>query len=99
MTTTYRVTMQGRSTITYPTLEAACNEVAERMGWDECVLSDAFAVGSCEGARGSVYGYECYESEADLEAHQDGNGHAPRILRVRGDEAWAMGQGDSEDRA
>lgn len=91
MTTTYRVVMQGRPEISYTTLEGASDEVAKRMGWEECILSDVFAAGSREGSRGSVYGYECYETEVDLEAHPDGDGRAPRILRVRGDEAWAMG--------
>jgi hypothetical protein len=95
MATIYRIERADGGSVPrahYETLEAATDALQGLMGWDEVVLSDSFAVGQAEGSRGSVYGYECYESEEALEAHPCGDGDAPRILSIRGDEAWAMGR-------
>jgi hypothetical protein len=89
----------GSSPSEHETLEAATEAVRTRCGWEQIVLSDSFAVGQTEGSRGSVYGYECYESDEALAAHPDGDAFAPRILRIRGDEAWAMGCDDDEARS
>ena len=98
--TTYRVTTSdGRDGSEHATQEAAEAEIAQMMGWEECVCSDSFTVGSCEGKRGSVYGVECFASQEECEACQDGDAYAPRIIIIKGDEAWAMGRVDEEEYA
>lgn len=86
MTTTYRY--DGSD---YSTLDAAAEAVRGARGWDEVVTSESYALGMQEGKRGSVYGVSCYESQEACDADETG-AHAPRILVVRGDEAWAMGR-------
>jgi hypothetical protein len=93
MTTTYRTSYSnGRSSTEHATMTEAETAVREAMGWESIATSDSFAIGSCEGKRGSVYGVECYSSDEECDAAVDGNPHAPRILIIEGDEAWAMGR-------
>lgn len=93
MTTIYRTAYaDGRSSTDHETMTAAQDAIIEAMGWRTVVISDAFAVGSQEGKRGSVYGVECYPTSEECDAAVDGDPSAPRILIVSGDEAWAMGR-------
>lgn len=88
----YRVIWSdGTRASEHSSLADASDAIRTRNGWDAIALSESFAVGQCEGARGSVYGQECFCSAQDLEAHPDGAPFAPRILTICGDEAWAMG--------
>lgn len=94
-TTIYRITFtngSGAEGREYDSRDEAELAVMAAMGWSSITCSESFAVGSCEGKRGSVYGVECYETREECDAATDGNPHAPRIIIIRGDEAFAMGR-------
>lgn len=78
----------------YDTQDDAEQALAFAFGWSGIATSSEFAVGTREGARGSVYGVECYETQEACDAAMDGERHAPRILRIRGDESWALGRSE-----
>lgn len=75
----------------FTTLTDAKMMLAELMGWETIVLGDSYHIGMREGARGSVYAHSAYETQEECDADSEG-AHAPRILIVTGDEAWAMGK-------
>lgn len=90
MSTTYRY-----DGIDHMSLMLAASAVRKDRGWDidtsDVVLSEPYAVGSQEGARGSVYGISCYETQEACDTDETG-AFAPRILVIKGDEEWAMGR-------
>lgn len=72
----------GRPSTEHATMADARRAVRDAMGWDDLATSDEYA--SEEGARGSVYGVECYRSRGASDAAPDGDPYAPRILIMRG---------------
>jgi hypothetical protein len=83
--------------VDHMSLMLAVSAVRKDRGWSvetcDVVLSEPYAVGVQEGGRGSVYGVSCYETQEACDADETG-AHAPRILVISGDEAWAMGRDD-----